>query len=51
MPFRYYEFSGSIPLAHIPIAHIHSNRPVPRIFLDHQLENFMLSVTLVKELL
>jgi len=36
--------TGRVPLAHIPIAHIHSHRPVLRIFpLDHQSENFILN--------
>jgi len=35
---------GRVPLAHIPIAHIHSHRPVLRVFpLDHQSENFILN--------
>jgi len=35
---------GRVPLAHIPIAHIHSNRPCLEIFpLDHQSENFILN--------
>jgi len=37
-------FIGRVPLAHIPIAHIHSHGPVLRVFpLDHQLENFILN--------
>jgi len=35
-------FKGRVPLAHIPIAHIHSHRPVLRVFpLDYQSENFI----------
>jgi len=35
---------GRVPLAHIPIAPIHSYRPVLRVFsLDHQSENFILN--------
>jgi len=35
---------GRVPLAHIPIAHIHSHCPVLRVFLlDHQSENFILN--------
>jgi len=37
---------GRVPLAHIPIAHIHSHRPVLRVFpleFFHQSENFILN--------
>jgi len=35
---------GRVPLAHIPIAHIHSHRPMLRVFpLDYQSENFILN--------
>jgi len=35
---------GRVSLAHIPIAHIHSHRPVLRIFLlDHQSEHLILN--------
>jgi len=35
---------GRVPLAHIPIAYIHSHRPVLRVFpLNHQSENFILN--------
>jgi len=40
IPKRY----GRIPLAHVPIAHVHTHRPVLRVFpLDHQSENFILN--------
>jgi len=38
-------FMERVPLAHIPIAHIHSHRLVLRVFpLDHQSENFILNL-------
>jgi len=35
---------GRVPLTHVPIVHVHTHRPVLRVFpLDHQSENFILN--------